>query len=220
MSNRWITPASSPPGTFVARRLLIPAASDWLSIVNGVLDEICYESSFEQIDGVSAEETAEVFATMFADYVLQDWAMIGAIIPYATASVPQNCLACDGSSYDRVDYPGLYAALDAAFIDDADTFHVPDLRSRVPTGTGTGTGLSAYNMGDSGGDERVTLDNSQIPAHSHSYTPASPTVIAVGAGVPAPSAVPSLASTGDTGGGASHNNLPPYLAIGFCIIAR
>lgn len=220
MPNRWITPASSPPGTFVARRLLIPAASDWLSIVNGVLDELCYASAFEQIDGISAEDTADAFSAMWNDYITQDWAMIGAIIPYATSTVPPNTLACDGGSYDRVDYPALYAALDAAFIDDADHFHTPDLRGRVPTGTGTGSGLSGRSMGDSGGVERVTLDNSEIPAHSHSYTPAFASTVTIGTGIPAPSAVPGIGSTGDTGGGSSHDNLSPYTAIGFCIIAR
>lgn len=220
MPQRWIAPRYSPPGTFVARRLLIPAHADWLSIVNGALDELCFPTSFEQTDGISPEDTAAAFSEMYVAYATQDWAMIGAIIPYATASVPPNCLACDGSSHNRVDYPALYAALDTAFIDDADTFHTPDLRGRSPTGTGTGTGLSARNMGDSGGSERVTLVLSEIPSHSHSYTPAVGSTVTIGTGVPAPSAIPGIASTGNAGSDTSHDNLPPYAAIGFCIIAR
>src|SRR5574340_253471 len=62
-------------------------------------------------DGISAGDTAAEYQKMYSAYLTQDWAMIGAIIPYATATIPANCLACDGALYNRVDYPLLYAAL-------------------------------------------------------------------------------------------------------------
>lgn len=199
---------------------MIPAASDWLSIVNGVLDELCYASAFEQIDGISAEDTAEAFSTMWSEYIETDWTMIGAIIPYVTADAPQNTLPCDGATHARTDFPALYAALDDAFLLDADTFRTPDLRGRTIIGTGTGSGLSARGMGDSDGSERITLGIDEVPNHSHSDGVAVPTAIPVGPGLPAPSAIPGLSVTGSTGGGSSHDNMMPFLALGYAIIAR
>lgn len=220
MPGRWITPAISAPSTFVARRVLIPDDPTWLAIVNGALDELCYPSSFEQVEGITPEDTAAAFTQMYLSYATQDWAMIGAILPYVTASTPPNCLVCDGTSYLRVDYPALYAVLAPAFITDADHFHVPDLRGRASIGTGTGTGLTARAMGDSGGAERVTLSLSETPSHSHGYTPAVAAIINGGLEAPAASAVPGIASTGSAGGDGSHENMAPFLAVGFCIIAR
>lgn len=59
---------------------------------------------------------------------------LGAIIPFATAAVPLNCLLCDGASYNRVDYPLLYDVLDPIFIIDSLSFQVPNLSERVAMG--------------------------------------------------------------------------------------
>lgn len=218
--NAWLTPAVEPPGTYVCRRLLIPNDVTWLAIVNGALNELCYSSSFEQLEGISPEDTADAFRDMYAKYSTEDFCMIGVILPYATASLPTNTLACDGASHLRTDYPLLYAALDGAFITDADHFITPDLRGRTVLGTGSGTGLSTRNMGDSDGVERVTLSLSEIASHTHGESIAVPTLINGGLEAPATSATASTGSTGSAGGDASHNNMMPFLALGYCIIAR
>jgi len=46
------------------------------------------------------------------------------------------------------------------------TFNVPDLRSRVPIGTGQGQ-MSAWSLGQQYGFETVTITQSQMPAHQH-----------------------------------------------------
>lgn len=128
-------------------------------------------------------------------------------------NVPDGALACDGSQYNRVDYPALYAVLDAVFVIDADTFAVPDLRDRMVVGIGIG-----YVVGDTGGETTHTLTTDEIPSHSHSVgiPDFSALVVAPGeAPVPAIDLLPS--ATGNTGGGQSHNNMPPYLALRWAI---
>lgn len=152
--------------------------------------------------------------------------LIGTIFPYVTTDPPPYTLPCDGSVYLRADYPQLYLQLDDAFIIDADSFFVPDLRERTLFGVG-----GAFAMGDTGGEQTVTLTVDQIPAHSHSNSPHSHSEIAAvttlingGLEAPASAAVPAASTTGlasvtidDTGGGEAHNNMPPYLALKYCI---
>ena len=95
---------------------------------------------------------------------------LGTIFPLALAAVPTGALECDGSTYLRVDYPDLYAALDSAFITDADHFVVPDLRGRTILGVGTGSGLSTYAMNASGGAESHVLSTAELASHSHGVT--------------------------------------------------
>ena len=47
------------------------------------------------------------------------------------------------------------------------TFGVPDLRGRTALGFGHGPGLSNVAMGQKGGAENVTLNNSNLPSHAH-----------------------------------------------------
>jgi microcystin-dependent protein len=156
--------------------------------------------------------------------------IIGMLLPHALASVSNlDVLACDGASYLRVDYPELYAAIDPVFHIDADNFSVPDLREKFPIGTGGG-----LSMGDTGGESEHTLSVSEMPTHSHTNAPHShseiiavPSLADLGTGVPVPSATPLAGVTGfssvvidNAGGGNPHNNLPPYVAVAWVIVAR
>ncbi|WP_249937095.1 phage tail protein [Roseateles sp. DAIF2] len=47
------------------------------------------------------------------------------------------------------------------------TFALPDLRGRVPLGSGTGPGLGPIDLGQVGGQETAQLTVAQMPAHSH-----------------------------------------------------
>jgi len=141
---------------------------------------------------------------------------IGDIKATAAATIPEGCLICDGASYERVDYPGLYAALAAPFILDADTFIVPDLRERFIYGADGTIGI-----GTQGGETAHTLTIGEIPSHSHTI-PLTATTLAVEPGeVTVTTPVPILtADTGNTGGDGSHNNIPPYLALQYYIVAE
>jgi microcystin-dependent protein len=44
---------------------------------------------------------------------------------------------------------------------------LPDLRGRVPVGTGAGTGLTDQRLGQRSGTETTTLIQANLPAHQH-----------------------------------------------------
>lgn len=146
--------------------------------------------------------------------------MIGMIVAYMTESPPANVLACDGSTYLRVDFPELYEALDTFFIVDADHFSVPDLRGRTVIGAGDGSGLSSRAVGDAGGEEAHQLDESELAAHTHTI-PLTATTLALEPGeVTVTTPIPILtANTGATGGDVAHNNMPPFYALNYGVIA-
>lgn len=164
-------------------------------------------------------------------------AMIGTIQPVATDTMPSGMLECDGTTYNRVDYPDLYAALASPFIVDADHFITPDLRGRAIIGAGAGAGLSTYAAGDTGGEEAHQLTTAELASHAHSVNDlghvhteitATPTVITIGAGAPAPSALPGIGVTGNsptgislnnTGSDTPHENRQPYMALRYGIWA-
>jgi len=156
--------------------------------------------------------------------------LIGAILPHAMASLTGlNMLPCEGSTYNRTDWPLLYAALDTEFIIDADTFRVPDLRDKFPLGAGDN-----FPLGTEGGEEEHVLTVGELASHSHSSSPhahseitAVPSLADLGTGAPVPSATPSAGLTGfetvsidATGDNEPHNNMPPYSVIAWVIVAR
>jgi len=154
--------------------------------------------------------------------------IVGIVVPIATAAIPRGMLLCDGSTHLRIDFPNLYAAIEAVFIVDADSFVTPDMRDRFVMGAGP-----AHAVADTGGNFSITQTIAQMPIHSHSSAPhshseviAAPTAILIGAGVPAPSAIPSVGVTGLTsvaianeGGGGSMDVTNPYIALRWAIVA-
>lgn len=161
--------------------------------------------------------------------------LLGMIYPTVLTTLPPNMLPCDGSSYLREDYPDLYAILPAVFIVDEDNFITPDLRGTVAIGIGEAISGTTYTMGQMGGSETETLEVEQIPPHTHTdtghfhtsdTTVPSPTLVGE---IPSPlggsTSVPTVTGTAsanltDTGGGEAHNNLQPYTALNYAMVAR
>jgi microcystin-dependent protein len=190
-------------------------------IVGGVLQERCDGGEWIDVGNVVGPQGPQ------GDTGAQGPAgpkIIGTIIPYATAAVPIGCLACDGTQYNRVDYPALYAALHAAFKTDADHFVVPDLRDRTIIGIGSspGAGFSARSMKDTVGAETHALTIAEMPAHTHDVSTNA-------AGTGGTNGVSGTTNTSNTqtatakgltrGSGSAHNNMQPSLALGYCIVA-
>lgn len=67
---------------------------------------------------------------------------IGAVVPYTSNDVPSGFLLCDGSTYNKADYPLLYAKTPAALRIDENTFKVPDLREKFVEGASGNIGTS------------------------------------------------------------------------------
>jgi microcystin-dependent protein len=211
---------SALAGRPVAYRLRFDDNDAFLQALRGFLETPCQEAAWTEEcpdSDVSALIASQAWTQGWRT-IEKDMAQIGTIFASAAAAIPDYALACDGSVYNRVDYPELYALLDTAFIIDADTFYVPDLQGRVPIGAGSGGGLSSYSPGDTGGEESHTLVSGEMPSHVHSESTALAAVGAAIVGVPIPSAVPSVGFTGSTGGDGAHENRQPYLALAYYIV--
>ncbi len=82
---------------------------------------------------------------------------------------PRNWTYCYGQIISIAQNTSLFSLLGTTFGGDGRTsFGIPDLRGRVPVGSGTGSGLSPYRLGQKGGLELMKLSNNQLPQHKHS----------------------------------------------------
>lgn len=72
-------------------------------------------------------------------------ATTGCIFWYASQTIPEGFLLCDGSLISRNNYAGLFAIIGTTFGagDGSTTFGVPDLRAKFVRGAGTNNGYSA-----------------------------------------------------------------------------
>lgn len=150
---------------------------------------------------------------------------------------PRGWALCDGQLLSISSNTALFSLLGTTYGGDGETtFGLPDLRSRVAIHPGDGPGLTPRNLGQKGGEERVTLNATQIPAHSHSGTiksssglpdesnPAGlyPAALTNGTegyaanhdGVMAADAIQTAANTG---GGQAHDNVQPFQCVNYII---
>jgi len=160
---------------------------------------------------------------------------LGEIALVAFNFAPQGWAFCNGQLLSIAQNTALFSLLGTTYGGDGQsTFALPNLQSRVPLHFGQGTGLSPYALGATGGVESVTLQTTQIPAHTHSYTPQATTVGGTAAS-PAAAIWAESASgdtiyqkgisntqmapqtLGNTGGGQAHENRQPFLALNYVI---
>lgn len=169
-----------------------------------------------------------------------DWITMGTLnttsntfIPYTTVAVGDykysaiatnhgGWLLCDGSSVSTSTYSGLFTVIGYAFGGSGATFTLPDGRGRVSGTIGTGTDLTPRALGNSVGVETVTLDVTQIPAHTHatrstfssSFGLSETRANNFGAGNSQEPDDSWARPTKSTGGGLAHDNMQPTLFIG------
>lgn len=159
---------------------------------------------------------------------------IGQIMVTAFDFAPQGWALCNGQSMPVQQYLSLFGVIGTSFGGNGvTTFNLPDFRSRIPVGAGQGPSTSAYTIGQSGGTETVTLDMSEIPAHTHTVPcndDLANTTVAGGAvwGVEPQGVLafytdkPADGTMGPTtvssaGSGLPHLNLQPFICLSYCI---
>ena len=91
----------------------------------------------------------------------------GSGMEYWGSTLPSGWLWANGSFYDPTAYPALFAAIGYTHGQSGSLFRVPDKRGRVSVGAGQGAGLTNRTLGQSFGEESVTLNTNQIPSHNH-----------------------------------------------------
>jgi len=195
------------------------------------------------------DEDYRTYAVNSASFMLATYQLlnfnpfpVGMVFPYTSDTAPAGYLLCDGDSYSTTDFPELFDVIGYTYGGSGSSFNVPDLVNRVSVGSG-----GSFSISDNGGEATHTLVTSEIPSHDHSATAptvidpththvestAIPTAITIGAGIPAPSALPAVGATapaatgitvtapviGSTGGDGAHNNMQPYLALPYIIYA-
>ena len=114
--------------------------------------------------------------------------------------------------------------------DGKSTFALPNLEGSVPVHEGQGQGLSEYFLGQQGGTEFVTLLDSEIPLHTHSFDASEELINEnnvtnnfFGAGdiryIAPAGALQNMAAQALNlaGGSLPHNNMMLSLVVNFCI---
>lgn len=149
---------------------------------------------------------------------------------------PKGWAFCDSQLLPISQNTALFSLLGTTYGGDGkSTFALPGFEGNTPVHVGgnqPGPGLSTYDLGQRGGEEFVTLLQSEIPAHAHQMR-ASPDPAELqdptSARVLARSTPGFAYATGNpnttladqalapAGGGLPHNNMQPYLTVNFCI---
>lgn len=155
------------------------------------------------------------------------------IFPFNFA--PRGWAFCDGQLLPIAQNTALFSLVGTSYGGNGQTtFGLPNLQGRMAMSSGQGPGLSPRSLGEAGGSPAVTLAPDQIPAHSHqlmataSADSASPAGRAMSPALSATNTAVPVYKNGSTRvamssqavapvGGQPHNNMPPYLALNFCI---
>src|SRR5436309_1571031 len=160
---------------------------------------------------------------------------------FAFQFAPKGWAFCNGQLLPLSQNTALFSLLGTTYGGDGKSnFALPNMQGNAPMHPGQGPGLSLHDLGETGGSETVSLLQSEMPSHSHSFmisqgaasttNPVGNTVAkgawddGTNAGVVAtyianvnPTAQMSPNAIGPTGGSQPHNNMMPYLTLSFCI---
>ena len=162
---------------------------------------------------------------------------MASIVMFAGDFAPQSFAFCQGQTLQINQNQALFSLLGTTYGGNGvTTFNIPDLRGRSPIGTGQGLGLSPVVQGEVSGSASVTLNVSNLPAHTHTgsvsviATSASASTEEPGGAIPASgqalyasgvNAIGSLggvsALIGNTGGNQPLPLRQPYLVMNFII---
>ena len=161
---------------------------------------------------------------------------IGEIQLFGFNFAPSHWAQCNGALMAIQQNTALFSLLGTQYGGNGTTtFGLPNLVARVACNQGQGPGLTPRTIGETFGEQSVTLTSAEMPAHQHGLTlyaqntpgnrASSPSAgnavsnpatsgpfVATG---PMASFSPNL--IGPTGGGQPHENQQPYLAVNFCI---
>ena len=153
---------------------------------------------------------------------------------FAGTFAPTGWALCNGQLLPISQNTALFSLLGTTYGGNGTTtFALPNLQGAAPIHAGQGPGLSPRSLGEQGGEQAVTLLQTEMPVHSHTLLgtnqlqqlpdPANHTLARANANayVQNPSAGSfaqmSPAAIGVAGGSLPHNNMPPFLTLTFII---
>jgi microcystin-dependent protein len=167
---------------------------------------------------------------------------LGEIRIFSYNRIPRGWAPCNGQLLAIAQNQALFALLGVYYGGNGTTnFALPNLNGRTIMGTGTSTSGTNYPIGSAAGTETVTLNNGQLPAHTHlvntnnSYDVGSPSTnflanpntqggspvankATVNLYTPTPGTLTPLApAVTSAGGNQPHENRMPFLVLSYCI---
>jgi microcystin-dependent protein len=154
---------------------------------------------------------------------------------FAGNFAPRGWATCDGQILAISQNTALFSLLGTTYGGNGTSnFALPNLQGSAPMHAGQGPGLSLRDLGETGGEQNVTLLQTEMPSHTH--VPACNSAVGTQAtpnnnvwsesgvrGVKmytasnANLAQMNFGATAPAGGGLPHNNMPPYLVLTFII---
>lgn len=164
---------------------------------------------------------------------------IGQILMGGWNFAPRGTAFCHGQLLSISQYPALFSLIGTTYGGDGrTTFALPDMRGRVPMGSGQGPGLTNRYLGEREGTETVTLTAAQMPPHSHTMNIGSSQAVSdtatnrVLATETRGNDIPEIYT--DTpnattlrqdaisvvGGGQAHSNMQPYSCVSFVMVIQ
>lgn len=158
---------------------------------------------------------------------------IGQVIMFGGTYAPYGWNFCDGSLQSISENPVLYQLIGTTYGGDGvNSFALPDLRGRMAVGQGLLNNGGLYNLGQLAGSEGVTINQQQLPNHTHqvlaTQAPGTTANMAnnflgsqqlltnYAAGTAANDVMNGNALTNAVGG-QPHNNIMPLLTINYII---
>lgn len=159
------------------------------------------------------------------------------IVMFAGSFAPRGWAFCQGQILSIAQNTALFSLLGTTFGGNGQTtFALPDLRGRVPVGTGQGPGLPSINLGELSGQPTHTLIITEMPAHNHvaqaqgnsgsgnNPSPGGNTWATsdsrannyINSAPDGPMAANTV-TVGIAGGSQPHNNMQPYLGMNYII---
>lgn len=108
---------------------------------------------------------------------------IGMVMQWSLPWAPQGWHLCDGTILNIQQNQALFSILGNTYGGDGkNTFALPDFRGRIPIGRGLDPNFGGnYGWGSTGGEDKVTLNVTNLPNHTHVATPTPQTLSFSGA---------------------------------------
>lgn len=147
---------------------------------------------------------------------------------------PKGWALCDGQLMPISQNTALFSLLGTTYGGNGTSnFAIPNLQGCAPMQAGQGPGLSLRDLGETAGEQTVTLLQTEMPAHSHTVQavaagglpgPQANAWGSGGKGRPAtfaastpPNSQMNPFATSIAGGDQPHNNMQPFLGLTFII---